>query len=791
MLVPVVAAAPAAAQGPRFPDVPADHYAFEAIEWAATVEVTRGYDDGTFKPARPLSKRHAVVFMERYYDEILGAEQSEDFTRADMMVLLKAINDGTIRSTGAQAPDDTSDGATESPRFPDVTGDHYAFEAVEWAAEVGVTRGYDDGTFKPARPLSKRHAVVFMERYYDEILGAEQSEDFTRADMMVLLKAINDGTIRSTGGFKAVAGGVNHTCAIRADNTVVCWGFNGSGQADAPPGTFKAVAAGWSHSCAIRTDDTITCWGYNNDGRADPPAGTFKAVAVGWDHSCAIRTDDTITCWGKNEEGQSNAPAGTYEAVAGGGEHTCAIRADDTITCWGSNEYGQTDAPEGSFKALAASSANNCALGADDTITCWGTSDSGVPAGSFKAVATGGSHGCGLRSDDTIACWGYNGDGRADSPAGTYGAIATGSQHSCAIGTDGMIACWGDNRAGQTDVPTATDEAERPPGTVETTPEPDTEATATSGFAAVSAGTTHACGLRADNTVACWGDDTFDQAQPPEGQFISVSAGKTHACGVRTDSTVQCWGDNQWQQSGTPSGDTIRCSVRNGRLVCKQPYDPPQGQFLSVSAGAHHSCGLRTDNTVHCWGFVRLNDEGLPTALMVAPSGQFISVSSGSFHACGVRADNTLACWGDETWNQDLEPDGTFVSVSPGGAHTCGVRSDGKVQCWGNNDFTQSGTAASGASCSIGTGGSRCVQVFRPLEGQFVSVSAGWVHSCGVRNDNTLQCWGSNAYGQLTVPSGKFVSVSAGDGFTCGVRTGNTIECWGINEFGESTPPAA
>lgn len=92
-------AATAIAQRQRFPDVPPDHYAHEAIEWAAEVGVTLGYTDGTFKPERPLPKRHAVVFMERYYDEILQATESEDFTRGDMMVLLKAINDGGTSST--------------------------------------------------------------------------------------------------------------------------------------------------------------------------------------------------------------------------------------------------------------------------------------------------------------------------------------------------------------------------------------------------------------------------------------------------------------------------------------------------------------------------------------------------------------------------------------------------------------------------------------------------------------------------------------------------------------------
>ena len=84
--------------------------------------------------------------------------------------------------------------AQPAQRFQDVPPDHEAFEAVEWAANVGVTLGYDDGTFKPERPLIKRHALVFMERYYDEILQADESEDFTRGDMMIILKAINDGS---------------------------------------------------------------------------------------------------------------------------------------------------------------------------------------------------------------------------------------------------------------------------------------------------------------------------------------------------------------------------------------------------------------------------------------------------------------------------------------------------------------------------------------------------------------------------------------------------------------------
>ena len=366
-----VTATTAAAQGQRFPDVPADHYAFGAVEWAAEVGVTLGYPDGTFRPQEPLSKGHAVVFMERYYDEILGADESEDFTRGDMMVLLKAINDGTLR--GAGAPDDpasTAPEAAEGQRFPDVAADHYAFGAVEWAAEVGVTLGYPDGTFRPQEPLSKGHAVVFMERYYDEILGADESEDFTRGDMMVLLKAINDGTLRSTG-------------------------------ADTGTGAFKAVTAGGSHSCAIRGDGTVACWGYNHDGQADAPSGTFKAVAAGGFHSCAIRSDDALACWGDDRYGQTGAPSGRFRAVAAGELHSCAIRGDDSIACWGANLYGQADAPEGTYKAVAAGGFHSCAIRTDDSIddsvddpiTCWGNPGAVIntPPDVFKAVAAGGS----------------------------------------------------------------------------------------------------------------------------------------------------------------------------------------------------------------------------------------------------------------------------------------------------------------------------------------------------------------------------------------------------------------
>ena len=53
-----------------------------------------------------------------------------------------------------------------------------------------MTLGYGDGTFRPEEPLSYLHASIFLTRYYEEVLGADVSADFTRSDMMRVLYEI-------------------------------------------------------------------------------------------------------------------------------------------------------------------------------------------------------------------------------------------------------------------------------------------------------------------------------------------------------------------------------------------------------------------------------------------------------------------------------------------------------------------------------------------------------------------------------------------------------------------------
>ena len=124
-----------------------------------------------------------------------------------------------------------------------------------------------------------------------------------------------------------VSAGGGHTCAVKLDQTLVCWGLNVDGQATPPAGTFSAVSAGSIFTCAIRTDATVACWGHDDEGSTTPPTGTFKAVSAGGAHACGIRTNDTLVCWGVNALSFSYLPpAGTYTQRQRGRLQRLAVR---------------------------------------------------------------------------------------------------------------------------------------------------------------------------------------------------------------------------------------------------------------------------------------------------------------------------------------------------------------------------------------------------------------------------------------------------------------------------------
>ena len=265
----------------------------DAISWMAHTDITTGKSPTTFAPDETLTRAEAATFLHRLEDEPAAPAHS----------------------------------------FVDVVKG-WQQDSVSWMSHTGITTGKSPTTFAPEDTLNRAELVTFLYRYQDE---PDVTINTTTPDCDPTADVDEDpATDTPPASFKAVSAGGDHSCAIRTDDTITCWGHNGSGQVDAPTGSFKAVSAGEYHSCGIRIDNTITCWGDNYNGQADAPTESFKTVSAGDSHSCGIRTDNTITCWGDNYDGQTDAPTGSFKDVSADGEHSCGIRTNDTITCWGS-----------------------------------------------------------------------------------------------------------------------------------------------------------------------------------------------------------------------------------------------------------------------------------------------------------------------------------------------------------------------------------------------------------------------------------------------------------------------
>lgn len=332
-------------------------------------------------------------------------------------------------------------------------------------------------------------------------IGARRTQSLTPVDVTGIADA------------RQVAAGQNHTCALLELGTVTCWGLNGDGElgngcaggtvsdglcggADrATPGTPVAlindaamIAAGPSHTCALRADGSVSCWGVNTVGqcgdgtttdmRAKPVqvVGTGEAIAIGTGvaHTCAALYDGTVECWGYNESGQlgdgtklnSATPVevpgiSSAVALAAGFQHTCAVLAEGTVQCWGGNGSGALCATRGDGTQDCSMSNGGGQLG-DGTTTDSLTPVEVIGFANATAITAGVWHSCALLADGTVACWGKNdhgqlGDGAmtdSASPVAVAGiehavAISSGATFACALIEGGAIKCWGNNQYGQ------------------------------------------------------------------------------------------------------------------------------------------------------------------------------------------------------------------------------------------------------------------------------------------------------------------------------------------------------
>lgn len=344
--------------------------------------------------------------------------------------------------------------------------------------------------------------------------------------------------------------------------------------------------------------------------------------------------------------------------------------------------------------------------------------------------------------------------------------IAAGNSHTCALTTEGGVQCWGHNNYAQLGDGTTTERHA-----------PVDVADLTSGAAAIASGDAHTCALTTAGRVKCWGRNsggqlgngtTADFADPVDvcstalcdsalSDIVAIDAGDAHTCALTASGGVKCWGRNGAGQLG--DGTTVDRST---------PIDVVglESGVAAITAGGFHTCMVTTVGGVKCWG---QNSEGqlgdgttvnrsTPVDVVGLGSG-VAAVAAGGLHTCALTTGESVQCWGFNfngqvgdgtdgnirTMPVDVSGLGSGVTaIAANGlftGHTCAVRTNGGLSCWGDNRFGQlgDGTTANRNSPVEVTG----------LAGAVVAVAPGSGHTCAVTAAGGLVCWGDNRFGQL------------------------------------------
>ena len=509
-----------------------------------------------------------------------------------------------------------------------------------------------------------------------------------------------------------ISAGWQHTCALKANGAVECWGRNSEGQATNQSGPYSQISAGSTHTCALTPLGNVDCWGLDQYGETEDKPGPFTQVSVGELHSCALTPAGAVDCWGYNGDGRATDQVGPYSQVDAGYFHTCALTMSGAVECWGDNFAGKAASQTGPFIQVSAGRSSTCALTPAGAADCWGQSAIDQ-TGPFTEISVGDINVCALTTTGAADCWGtlYS---QSDDQDGPYVQISAGTSYNCAVLTNGAVDCWGNDNYRSSD-------REGP-------------------FHEVAAGESYTCARRFSGAVTCWPYDApFHVWVDRPGPYTQVSVGKASACALTLGKNAECWH-----------------KLASSSNIIEGPFD-------QISHGYEHVCALKENQEVECWG---RQSEGQSAS----PEGPFSQVSAGYYHTCALLAasdwtvEGDIECWGYNVSGQTYAPEGPYTQVSAGNNHTCALNPEGGVECWGDNTYGQSNYHAGPYSQVSAGWRSTCAvkdqeqvvecwgwfgnQAFTLPSIGVSQVSTGSGYACVLTLNLDAECWPEETYGQ-------------------------------------------
>jgi Regulator of chromosome condensation (RCC1) repeat len=527
------------------------------------------------------------------------------------------------------------------------------------------------------------------------------------------------------------------------------------------------IGSNSNHSCALKDDGTVACWGTMSVSLlTDPlnPAGVIissttpqvvsgltdiGAIATGNSDNCVVKLGGTVWCWGDGRHGElGNGIFGyTYAAVkqipvqvpgisdafyvAAGDGSTCAVHGSAlNVSCWGgiqiekgvnAGKSSPTLVPGLSdVKGLATGSSASCAIvGATNAVWCWKNFTS-TPApinlgitGVTQITAHGGFF-AGINADKTVSYWSFeiNTGALLQVPvtfSGSSNVLSVKVNQTsyniniCVLVEGGSVIC-----GGRPDV-----QGGGSLGSTQTVPD-------VSDATAISVDDEYACALNKYGDVKCWGKGSLTA---PNGQFGRTITQAGYQAPKTTSAGAVFW-HNTIEPSDSP-------------LIVTYDY-----------SGFPGSCAIKDVGGLECWNFsgADLGNGGFDHSTFSTPGAESaVSVYQSYGGVCVINEDSSVSC-GTPLGVSPVSGVTSAVHVSPGPAGGCAVLASGRVTCWGQNGY-----GIHGFPMDV-DGNGQWSQLNHPArenpylsDVEFIAADPyGTWGACARKRDKSVHCWGTN-----------------------------------------------